>query len=241
MILTIDTCTAAMYVLQLPLWQEMRKEGLPIEGFCVAAGILTTEKAVEIIDGLKAAGIRHVFYVQTWIRRWHSSSRQQLQQQRTQELTRPPLPPSKSSPANSTPATHPAAGAAGSTTGPPPLQPAKKVQIQAQEKPTKAAVGNGTSSTSLQPTPISLSSCSGLEAVLVDIILLRISTSQFWQLQVIVVFASLTTSPSHSLPILMLGVRSIHSVILYRLPSSCSSNLKYYGYPENSPSLNLVI
>jgi fatty acid synthase subunit alpha len=47
---------------QLPLWQEMRKEGIPIEGFCVAAGIPTTEKAVEIIDGLKAAGIRHVAF-----------------------------------------------------------------------------------------------------------------------------------------------------------------------------------
>ena len=56
------------------------------------------------------------------------------------------MPPSKSSPATSTPATHPATGAAGSTTGPPlvlPLQPAKKVQIQVQEKPTKAAAGNG--------------------------------------------------------------------------------------------------
>ena len=50
------------FTFQLPLWQEMRKEGLPIEGFCVAAGIPTTEKAVEIIDGLKAAGIRHVVF-----------------------------------------------------------------------------------------------------------------------------------------------------------------------------------
>ncbi|PPQ98107.1 hypothetical protein CVT26_003277 [Gymnopilus dilepis] len=40
----------------------MRKEGLPIEGFCVAAGIPTTEKAVEIIEGLKAAGIKHVAF-----------------------------------------------------------------------------------------------------------------------------------------------------------------------------------
>lgn len=47
---------------QFPLWQEMRKEGLPIEGFCVAAGIPSTEKAVEIIDGLKSAGIRHVSF-----------------------------------------------------------------------------------------------------------------------------------------------------------------------------------
>jgi len=47
---------------QFHLWQEMRKEGVPIEGFCVAAGIPTMEKAVEIIDGSKAAGIRHVAF-----------------------------------------------------------------------------------------------------------------------------------------------------------------------------------
>ncbi len=47
---------------QLPLWQEMRREGLPIEGFCVAAGIPTTEKAAEIINGLKSVGIRHVAF-----------------------------------------------------------------------------------------------------------------------------------------------------------------------------------
>ena len=46
---------------QLPLWQEMRREGLPIEGFCVAAGIPTTEKAAEI-EGLTEAGIRHVSF-----------------------------------------------------------------------------------------------------------------------------------------------------------------------------------
>ncbi|KAK0227016.1 hypothetical protein EDD85DRAFT_975426 [Armillaria nabsnona] len=50
----------AQFTFQLPLWQEMRKEGLPIEGFCVAAGIPTTEKAVEIINGLRNAGIKHV-------------------------------------------------------------------------------------------------------------------------------------------------------------------------------------
>jgi fatty acid synthase subunit alpha len=32
---------------QLPLWQDMRREGLPIEGFCVATGIPITEKAAE--------------------------------------------------------------------------------------------------------------------------------------------------------------------------------------------------
>jgi len=40
----------------------MRREGLPIEGFCVAAGIPTTEKAAEIISGLKSVGIRHVAF-----------------------------------------------------------------------------------------------------------------------------------------------------------------------------------
>ena len=53
------------FTFQLPLWQEMRKEGLPIEGFCVAASVPTTEKAVEIIDGLKAAGVRHTTRVRT--------------------------------------------------------------------------------------------------------------------------------------------------------------------------------
>lgn len=50
------------FTFQFPLWQELRKEGLPIEGFCVAAGIPTTEKAAEIIDGLKASGIKHVSF-----------------------------------------------------------------------------------------------------------------------------------------------------------------------------------
>ncbi|KAJ7808682.1 hypothetical protein B0H14DRAFT_3761317 [Mycena olivaceomarginata] len=35
---------------------------VPIEGFCVAAGIPSTEKAAEIIEGLKSAGIRHVAF-----------------------------------------------------------------------------------------------------------------------------------------------------------------------------------
>ena len=48
------------FTFQFPLWQEMRLEGLPIEGFCVAAGVPNTQKAAEIIDGLTRAGIRHV-------------------------------------------------------------------------------------------------------------------------------------------------------------------------------------
>jgi fatty acid synthase subunit alpha, fungi type len=44
---------------QLPLWQEMRKEGLPIEGFCVTTGIPST---AEVIEGLANAGIKHVTF-----------------------------------------------------------------------------------------------------------------------------------------------------------------------------------
>ena len=36
--------------------------GLPIEGFCAAAGIPTTEKADEIINGLKSVGIHYVSF-----------------------------------------------------------------------------------------------------------------------------------------------------------------------------------
>ncbi|PPQ70000.1 hypothetical protein CVT24_003775 [Panaeolus cyanescens] len=71
---------------------------------------------------------------------------QKQQQLKQQELSRPPLAPSKSSPATTTPASQPAPGAAGSTTGPPPilpLQPTKKVQIQQQEKPVKPAAPAG--------------------------------------------------------------------------------------------------
>jgi fatty acid synthase subunit alpha len=47
---------------QFPLWQEMRREGAPVEGFCVAAGIPSTEKATEILDSLRASGIKHVSF-----------------------------------------------------------------------------------------------------------------------------------------------------------------------------------
>ncbi|KAK7690523.1 hypothetical protein QCA50_005621 [Cerrena zonata] len=50
------------FTFQFPLWQEMRREGVPIEGFCVAAGIPSTEKAAEIIEGLKSSGIKHVSF-----------------------------------------------------------------------------------------------------------------------------------------------------------------------------------
>jgi len=78
--------------------------------------------------------------------RQQQAQRQQAQQQQQYQDSRPPLPPSKSSPATSLPASQPASGAAGSTTGPPPvlpLQPTKKVQIQQQEKPPKPTPATG--------------------------------------------------------------------------------------------------
>ncbi|KNE99818.1 hypothetical protein PSTG_06906 [Puccinia striiformis f. sp. tritici PST-78] len=50
------------WAFQFPLWLQMRKEGLPMEGFVVAAGIPSTEKAKEIIAGLREAGIKHVSF-----------------------------------------------------------------------------------------------------------------------------------------------------------------------------------
>ncbi|PWN49501.1 hypothetical protein IE53DRAFT_363101 [Violaceomyces palustris] len=47
---------------QLPLWQQMRREGLPCQSFCVAAGIPSTEKAKEIIDGLRDSGIESIWF-----------------------------------------------------------------------------------------------------------------------------------------------------------------------------------
>ncbi|KAF7792928.1 hypothetical protein EIP86_004031 [Pleurotus ostreatoroseus] len=47
---------------QVPLWQELRRSGLPIEGFCVAAGVPSTEKASEIIEGMRSAGIKHISF-----------------------------------------------------------------------------------------------------------------------------------------------------------------------------------
>ncbi|KAF8891037.1 Pkinase-domain-containing protein [Infundibulicybe gibba] len=69
---------------------------------------------------------------------------QAIQKPKTPEPSRPQVGPSKSSPATTLPATQPASGAAGSTVGPPPikpLQPAKKVHIQIEDKPSKNANG----------------------------------------------------------------------------------------------------
>ncbi|KAF8890799.1 kinase-like domain-containing protein [Gymnopilus junonius] len=77
---------------------------------------------------------------------WQQQHQQPPEPPKKTPSPRPQLAPSKSSPATTNPATQPAPGAAGSTTGPPPvlpLQPAKKVQIQAQDKPAKLTAGGG--------------------------------------------------------------------------------------------------
>lgn len=51
-----------LWNIQFPLWQEMRREGLPLQGFTVAAGIPSPEKAKEIIDSLRASGIEHISF-----------------------------------------------------------------------------------------------------------------------------------------------------------------------------------
>ncbi|KAK0559784.1 fatty acid synthase alpha subunit Lsd1 [Tilletia horrida] len=48
--------------IQLPTRQEMRRESLPLQGFCLAAGIPSTDNAKEIIAGLRSAGIEHVAF-----------------------------------------------------------------------------------------------------------------------------------------------------------------------------------
>lgn len=75
-----------------------------------------------------------------------SSSQAQQSSSAAAPSSRPPLAPSKSTPAATNAASQAIGGPAGSTVGPPPvmpLQPAKKFQIQHQEKPTKPAVAGG--------------------------------------------------------------------------------------------------
>lgn len=91
---------------------------------------------------------------------WQRQQDEQQQRQESQSQPRQPSPykqqeqqqprptlgaPSKSSPANTNPATQPASGPAGALEGPPPVMPLqpKKVQIQAQEKPPKPAPAGG--------------------------------------------------------------------------------------------------
>lgn len=61
--------------------------------------------------------------------------------------------PAKSAPATSQPGTNPAPGAAGALAGPPPvkpLQPAKKIQIKEEERPTKGGGGVAAAAAALE-------------------------------------------------------------------------------------------
>lgn len=76
-----------------------------------------------------------------------ASSTSQYQRTKTPEGARPPMgAPAKSMPGTTTPATNPPPGPAGALAGPPPvkpLQPSKKVQIQASDKEDKAKGAGG--------------------------------------------------------------------------------------------------
>ncbi|KAF9016487.1 hypothetical protein BDZ89DRAFT_1141427 [Hymenopellis radicata] len=70
----IQSKIRAGFSFQLPLWQGMRREDLPIDGFCVAAGIPSTEKAVEIMtafallafDTYPSSRLRNLTGVVSW-------------------------------------------------------------------------------------------------------------------------------------------------------------------------------
>ncbi|KAJ2739815.1 fatty acid synthase alpha subunit Lsd1 [Coemansia sp. Cherry 401B] len=47
---------------QYPALLRMRNEGAPIAGLCIGGGVPSTEKALEIVDALRAAGIRHMSF-----------------------------------------------------------------------------------------------------------------------------------------------------------------------------------
>ncbi|ORY41089.1 fatty acid synthase [Rhizoclosmatium globosum] len=47
---------------QYPATMAMRKEGIPMEGICIAAGVPSLDVADEVVGNLKKAGIRHVAF-----------------------------------------------------------------------------------------------------------------------------------------------------------------------------------
>ncbi|KAI8919392.1 fatty acid synthase [Powellomyces hirtus] len=47
---------------QYPAVQSMRREGIPMEGVCVAAGVPSLDVADDVIKNLKAAGLKHVAF-----------------------------------------------------------------------------------------------------------------------------------------------------------------------------------
>lgn len=51
-----------LWAFQYPAAQNMRLEGIPIDGVCVAAGVPSLDVADETIKNLKAAGLRHIAF-----------------------------------------------------------------------------------------------------------------------------------------------------------------------------------
>ncbi|KAJ2669644.1 fatty acid synthase alpha subunit Lsd1, partial [Coemansia sp. RSA 1085] len=47
---------------QFPALLQMRRQGLPITGLCIGGGVPSTGKALDIIEELQAAGIRHIAF-----------------------------------------------------------------------------------------------------------------------------------------------------------------------------------
>ena len=53
---------AAQWGFQFPLVQAMRREGYPIDGVCIAAGVPSIENSNEILAQFREAGLRHVAF-----------------------------------------------------------------------------------------------------------------------------------------------------------------------------------
>ena len=47
---------------QYPLIMKLRKQGFPLEGMCVAAGVPSLDNANDIIGKMREAGLRHVSF-----------------------------------------------------------------------------------------------------------------------------------------------------------------------------------
>ncbi|OLY84576.1 Fatty acid synthase subunit beta, partial [Smittium mucronatum] len=47
---------------QIPLVQVMRREGSPVDGICISAGVPTLETCTDLINGLLDSGIRHISF-----------------------------------------------------------------------------------------------------------------------------------------------------------------------------------
>ena len=63
---------------QYPLAVALRKQGYPIDGLCVAAGVPSADTANDIIANLQAAGFRHVAFKPGSVEGYRTAPCQQL-------------------------------------------------------------------------------------------------------------------------------------------------------------------